>query len=324
MNQPANEMPELIADNLCGLAPLEVRPASEAAAVTSIVQAIEGRVRAAAATAPAQRDAHPKMHGCVQAEFRVLEDLPASMRVGLFEQPRSFQTWVRFSNGSGRQQPDAVGDGRGMAIKVMGVAASPSGTQDFVMINAPTFFVRNAADYVELNAVDSPLKFFFPGLNPFRFRLHEFAVALGITRRKVSNPLNVQYWSTTPYLFGDAAMKFSARPVGALSPFEESAAPDFLHDNLVSALGQAEAAFEFCVQLRTDRGPDDRMAGSRCTFRSGRADHDPQADLRYARPGCLRRKPVLHALAWPGRAPTAGRHQPGAPHGLRDDLAPPP
>ena len=64
-----------------------------------------------------------------------------------------------------------------MAVKLMGVEESPSTTQDFIMINHPVFFVRNANDYVELTEAvaktGAPTKFFFPGLNPFHFRLHE-------------------------------------------------------------------------------------------------------------------------------------------------------
>lgn len=258
MNQAVNGTSLLIADDRSGQPPWESRPASEAAAVEAIAEAIEARVRTQAAQSPpARRDAHPKMHGCVQAEFRVLDDLPAPLRVGLFEQARAYPAWIRFSNGNGSPQPDAVGDGRGMAVKVMGVAASRSGTQDFIMINNPAFFVRNAADYVAFNADPNPQRFFFPSWNPFAWRFHELFVAIGITRRQVSNPLNVQYWSMTPYLLGEAAMKFSARPVGTPAPFEDRSTPDFLHDNLVKALGQADAAFDFCVQLcaRPDRMP---------------------------------------------------------------------
>jgi len=68
-------------------------------------------------------------------------------------------------NGSGKIQDDSVGDGRGMAIKLMGVKPSEFGTQDFVMINHPVFFVRNVADYVEFQKAlseDNSVKFFSP------------------------------------------------------------------------------------------------------------------------------------------------------------------
>jgi hypothetical protein len=75
-----------------------------------------------------------------------------------------------------------------MAIKLMGVERSESGTQDFVMISHPVFFVRNAADYVEFQKAlseDNSVKFFFPGLNPFNFRLHEFSIANAIPPRRL-------------------------------------------------------------------------------------------------------------------------------------------
>jgi catalase len=227
----------------------ETVPPGEAEAVQKIVETIEARVRAAAKTGPACRDAHPKAHGCVRAEFRVRDDLPADLRVGLFAAPATYQAWIRFSNGSGTSQRDSIGDGRGMAIKLMGVTQSPSTTQDFVMINHPVFFVRSAADYVELQ--ESPLRFFFPGFNPFRFRLHEGLMALGIALHRVRNPLNIRYFSMTPYRFGASACKFSARPAGTPSPFVAADTPDFLHANLARHLAQTGAAFDFMVQVRT-------------------------------------------------------------------------
>ena len=228
-------------------------PANEDAATQQIVQMIEENVRAEAKNGLARRDAHAKAHGCVQAEFRVLDKLPEEVRVGIFGEARAYPAWIRYSNGSGKMQDDSVGDARGMAIKLMGVERSDSGTQDFLMINHPVFFVRNAADYVEFQKAfseDSPLKFFFPGLNPFNFRLHEFIIANAIRSTKVANPLDTRYWSTTPYRFGDTAMKFSARPCGAASPFVETASPDFLRENMQKHLAQSEACFDFLVQLR--------------------------------------------------------------------------
>ncbi len=229
----------------------EVVPAGEAEAIRIITKAIEDRVAAAAKGGLAHRDAHPKAHGCVKAQFRVLDDVPPALRKGVFAAPRTFDAWIRFSNGSGSPQPDSVPDGRGMAIKLMGVAESPSTTQDFVMINHPTFFVRNAADYVVLQTAANPVKFFFPGLNPFQFRLHEGLVALGIALQKVRNPLDIRYWSMSPCLLGDGACKFSARPAGPPSPFAAADSPDFLHANLVRHLAQAGASFDFMVQQRS-------------------------------------------------------------------------
>ena len=228
-------------------------PANEDAATQQIVQMIEESVRAEAKNGLARRGAHTKAHGCVQAEFRVLDNLPEEVRVGIFREPRAYPAWIRYSNAFGKMQDDSVGDARGMAIKLMGVERSESGTQDFVMINHPVFLVRNAADYVEFQKAlseDSPVKFFFPSLNPFNFRLHEFGIAIAIRSTKVANPLDSRYWSTTPYLFGDTEMKFSARHCGPASPFIETTSLDFLRENMQKHLAESEACFDFLVQLR--------------------------------------------------------------------------
>jgi catalase len=117
-------------------------PSNEDAATQQIVRMIEESVRAEAAkNGLARRDAHAKAHGCVQAEFRVLDNLPEEVRVGIFGEARAYPAWIRYSNGSGKLQDDSVGDGRGMAIKLMGVERSESGTQDFVM-NQPSGVFR--------------------------------------------------------------------------------------------------------------------------------------------------------------------------------------
>ncbi|WP_347986497.1 catalase family protein [Methylomonas sp. AM2-LC] len=228
-------------------------PANEVAATQQIVRMIEDSVRAEAKKGLARRDAHAKTHGCVQAQFRVLDNLPEKVRVGIFGEARSYPAWIRYSNGSGKVQDDSVGDARGMAIKLMGVERSDSSTQDFLMISHPTFFVRNATDYVEFQKAfseDSPFKFFFPGFNPFNFRLHEFRIANAIRETKMSNPLYARYWSTTPYRFGNTEMKFSGQSCSTSSPFTETAAPNFLHENMQKHLAQSEACVDFLIQLR--------------------------------------------------------------------------
>ena len=187
----------------------------------------------------------------MRGSFEVLAGLPEPYAVGLFATPRTYPAWLRFSNAATKPRDDKAGDGRGVGIKLMGVAESRSGTQDLVMMNAPRFFLRDAAQALAFNqAGGNALKFFFPGWNPFRFRLHELLAAMAITGSKMSNPLNARYWSVAPYLFGDGACKFSLIPSGAPFRYQDRAGPNFLRDNMVKSLGEADAVFDFAVQLR--------------------------------------------------------------------------
>ncbi len=230
----------------------EVIPANEPAATRAILAIVEAKLREAAKTGPARRDAHPKAHGCVRATFRVLDGLPDTLRVGVFAEPREFQAWIRFSNGSPVPQPDTKGDARGMAIKLMDVAGSASGTQDFVLISAPVFIVRHAADYLDLETAPAFWRFFIPGLNPLRFRLHEARNAFAILRSATANLLNIRYWSMSPYRCGEIACKYGARPVGSASSRGATSQPDYLRDNLRADLAEREAAFDFMIQSRGD------------------------------------------------------------------------
>lgn len=254
---------------------LEVVPPGEAQATAQIVGMIEQTVRAdfasqASTSAPggggrtARRDAHGKHHGCVRAKVAVEADLPANLRSSVFVPGREWPAWIRFSNGSGKVQDDHEGDGRGMAIKLVGVPGdklapgeTSATTQDFLMINHPTFFVRNAADYVDFQRAvtgGSPLRFFFPGFNPLSFRFHELGIVNAIRGKKIPSPLGVQYFSMAPYAFGGRAVKWSARPCRgeATAPDRLSSSPDYLREAMRDELAGSDACFELLVQEQTD------------------------------------------------------------------------
>ncbi|MFI5350485.1 MAG: catalase family protein [Elusimicrobiota bacterium] len=237
-------------------------PPGEAEASAQISGLIGGTVaKDNKETGSAHRDAHAKAHGCVRASFRVNDRLPPELRQGIFQEGRVYKSWIRYSNGSGRAANDSKGDGRGMAIKLFGVpgpklADDEKATQDFLLINSPVFFVRNASDYVKFSkaeAADKPFSFFI-GWDPFRWRIHELLAAFSLIHKKTSNPLDIRYWSLTPFLMGDSGpAKFSARPCAtAAAGKPDKKNPDFLRDALAARLKDGGACFNFLVQLRTD------------------------------------------------------------------------
>jgi len=81
-------------------------PANENAATQQIVRMIEENVRAESSiNGLARKGAHAKAHGCVQAKFRVLDNLPEEVRVGISrEKPRAYSAWIRYSNDFGKVQ----------------------------------------------------------------------------------------------------------------------------------------------------------------------------------------------------------------------------
>src|SRR4051794_13684178 len=92
------------------------------------------------ASAPQSRDRHAKGHGCAEAKFTINPNLAREFQVGMFAEPgKTFDSLIRFSNGQGATTPDAVPQGHGMAIKLIGGAKDGNllgtgNTQDFMLV----------------------------------------------------------------------------------------------------------------------------------------------------------------------------------------------
>jgi len=244
-------------------------------ALTQIVQYVR-EIVVANRTPVYQRDAHAKPHGCVRAVFSVPE-VERRYRHGLFASPGDYQAWVRFSNGTVPSLPDTEKDARGMAIKVMGVEGEQlldprlaGNTQDFVMINAPNFFVRRIDEYVELerqSAKNTPFRYFFGdgSLNPLHWKLRQLYLGLKTRSTAPSSPLADQYYSMSAYQLGPEIIKFSAKACDDLSAGGvDRSNPNFLRDAMQAVLSEDDACFQFMVQLRNE---DARMPVEDTTVR---------------------------------------------------------
>ena len=201
------------------------------------------------------RDAHPKTHGLVQAEFIVLDDLANELQHGIFAKPRKFDALIRFSAGGLDVRPDTVPQGRGMAIQLLGLEGQKlldgAKTQDFVMINYPTFFVRNLKDYEDFHLAMASGK--EKTLEFFKAHPAEAEASRQLSNQPFHNPLQVRYWSETPYKLGPHAIKFSARPItNQTNARPEKTGPDYLREVMVKQIGSEDVYFEFLVQVQTD------------------------------------------------------------------------
>lgn len=212
---------------------------------------------------PSRRDAHNKGHGCVKADFTVLPNIPEKLRVGVFAQPKTWKAWIRYSNSSNHRQNDHEGDGRGMAIKLMGVPGkkvlseeADAKTQDFLMISLPTFFIPNVTDYLEfVIALQRGKEAEF-----FKARPIEGATQKAMNDVYVGDELATKFYSMSPYLLGDSYIKFAALPIDCATgakindqpPKPAADDPDFLRERMVKDLHEKDACFVFAVQPQTD------------------------------------------------------------------------
>ncbi|MFN0035515.1 MAG: catalase family protein [Saprospiraceae bacterium] len=254
---------------------VETIPADEADDIQRVIDALELILaRGLAKSGQFRADVHVKTHGYAQGDFRVLPNLPDELAQGLFEHAGPFPAVVRFSNASSQPQPDAIPDGRGMAVKVLevdgdmvSVDASRGRTQDFVMINHPVFFARNVKDYLRIEQVlvqadDSPLATLQGALtggdwNPLHWHWREMLTVAQIAGQLPAHPASQIYFSMAPIRFGKYVAKYRVKPA---RDCEDSYVDlvkqlwkkrDALRLALEETLRTQEVLFEFQVQLRT-------------------------------------------------------------------------
>jgi ketosteroid isomerase-like protein len=234
-------------------------PHTEEVYISQMVRDLFGQLEKLYAPGNTERQAHPKQHGLVAAEFIIEPNLPDHLKVGVFAEAKTFPAWVRLSNASTKPKDDSKKDTRGFAIKLMDVPGEKliidrtnDDTQDFLMVSSPSFFAKDLkemAGVIKAICSDKLLRYF---LNP----LH-WGTLMRVSKEliKVNNILQIPYWSTVPYQFGklDQAVKYHVKPV---SPKQDPKPSDptgwFLRDRLIKDLSEGEVWYDFMIQFQED------------------------------------------------------------------------
>jgi catalase len=230
---------------------------------------------------PTRRDQHPKSHAYLHADFIVNKNIPKQVKVGVFKIAKTYSARIRFSNGSsnhGQIVPDSVGDFRGLAIKLLGVEGKTcirdSGhlsEQDFILINHPTFFIRDVEGYTQFFPVLDAIQAGRISFNPdgsiksipdeLKEKFGAIAYALKLVKTIKAktiapfNPLEITYWSATPSKLGNRAMKFSVTPRTITKDLNFDSITDkdnYLREIITKRLANEDIYFDFKIQLQTD------------------------------------------------------------------------
>lgn len=241
-------------------------PPGEAAMTRSIIQTAIRIVDQHREPTRYLRDAHAKAHGCVQAEVSVAADLAPALRQGVFsEAGKTWQAWVRLSNGNAYPQFDNMKDARGMAIKLLDVpgvqllsSQQGRGEQDFVMFNHANFFVSDVAEYqqnVAAQADGKKITAFLPGWDPRQWQLRHLSIALATLSEAPPSPLLTTYFSVSPYRFGNLNAKFRVTPeAGSCAaytpPTQNRDLPNFLRTALYQQLSSDRQPACFALQIQ--------------------------------------------------------------------------
>lgn len=204
------------------------------------------------------RALHRKQQLGLAARFEVLGGLPAHARHGLFGAPKTYDAWVRLSNGGPDKAADSQPDVRGFSLQVQGLSgASALGGecvhQDFALIQHPAFAFAKTDEFVGLvmAVADGPL-----GLLPYLLKRYGFVGGLRKLKKFAATfgkPFHgfavTTFFSAAPIACGPYAARVRLRPADAsLPPIEGKAwAPD-----MAKRLRSGALVYELQLQFFVD------------------------------------------------------------------------
>lgn len=224
-----------------------------------MVRLLQGKMEKDHKRGGMKRDAHPKCLGLARAVFTVDSTLAPELQVGVFQPGRSYPALLRFSNASGRIQSDKKKDFRGLGIKLIGVEgprfdSTETNSQDFVMMSNPTMplgtvrLFYNAVYYsIKHNKLALLAKMLVGGHMDVLKQLASGA-------KHDTSPLDITYWSTTPYALGDMAVKYRLVPTSEFqSQLPDTLTDNYLSENMARYLREHPATFDFYIQPFTNQ-----------------------------------------------------------------------
>ena len=224
----------------------------------------------------AVRISHAKAHGLLKGELTVNAGLPPELAQGLLATPGTYPVVVRLALAPGELLDDSkVSTDRGMSIKVFNVEGEHLApfaeitTQDFVFDTTKQFFASGVKAFLQQfkpNAeIATHLSDTTKGLVSDAARTANAALnTMGMNSEKLGffghpkrHPLAEEYYSQTPFRYGNYVAKFGVVPVTPglkeleALPFDPQT-PDALREATVEFFRTRSAEFDFVVQLNTD------------------------------------------------------------------------
>ena len=212
----------------------------------------------------ARRSFHVKSHAALRGEFKVMDDIPAKARHGLFETPRAFPAWVRLSNGFSAPMPDWFPDMIGWAVKLRNVpgvklASEPAlpDCQDFLSLNHAYLPVADARQLVVMStATGNLLTGAFQVLGRLGLadgmRVIAWGLGWGLKRPFLRSALSLDFHGLAPITLGPHAVKFkwASRQGPARAPawFRRN----HLREDLHARLRAGDLRYDFLVQFYVD------------------------------------------------------------------------
>jgi hypothetical protein len=227
-------------------------------------------------SAHASRGVHAKGQGILVGELKVLEGLPDYLAQGLFASAATYPVVMRFSTIPGDILDDNISVPRGLALKVVGVpgervlGAEGDSTQDFVLANGPVFPKAHPKNFLSTLKQLAATTDKAPGLKKLLSVVMRGAEKLLESVGGQSSTLMTlggypeihilgdEFYSQTPFLYGDYMAKFAVKPASpglrnlVKAPLDLKGKPNGIRESVVEFFRANAAEWELQAQLCTD------------------------------------------------------------------------
>ena len=215
--------------------------------ISEIVQIMQHKACEAYGHSHIKRSAHAASLATLKGTLTIEENLPQTVRVGLFEKAHTYPVWIRVSNSNPKVKNDAQRDVRGFAIQLQ----AQDQLQDFILASTPYMPLKDLQAFhaiLSLSSGRQPIRSLLTLIShthiPSIFKL------LG-TLKHESSPLDRSYYSITPYCCGNQVVKYSLIPTSSYkSKRPKRLTPTYLRDNMKRHLSSHQATFDLMIQLK--------------------------------------------------------------------------
>lgn len=233
---------------------------NEARDTEAIIAAIIKRLKRDFPPGKTLRQFHAKMHGCVKARFTVVTELPKDFQYGFLVPGKSYEAWIRFSNGNTKVLDDRKADLRGMAVKLLSVSGemlvqdhSLPQSQDFLLVSYPTLMSPKVSSFKKnIKALCSgTMGLILFSLNPANWPTVKRTMQ---SMKKCDNVFSLTYYSVSPFRLGkpEQAVKYAAIPVENKNFNTVTKEKDFLRKQMQTDLDDKAVYFDFMIQVQDD------------------------------------------------------------------------
>jgi hypothetical protein len=246
---------------------VEMIPKDEAAQLAAFVRQMNRYQQGFARDGDGQahRGFHVKSHAGLTAEFRVLDDIPAKAKHGVFKTGRIFPAWARMSNGFSVAQSDWFPDLVGLAVKLRGVEGPKlldgeehADSQDFLALNHRYVPADGPEDLVVISIAAASLL-----TAPFKMvrslgwaktlRIIGWTVRWTPRRILLRSVATEEFHSLSPITIGPHAVKYMWRPrQGPVASPPRASWRNYFRDDLRQRLAKGDIGFDFLAQFYVD------------------------------------------------------------------------